>query len=143
MSNIINTLNIPTVDYIKGNKGKFTLILKVRAGYVAADNLSTQPWRNESYLKNPSNILGEYKKGALQTVMFQPEGSNHSFVVFARVGKKIKVVDVAFLESLKVGTVNSVWYGTELYGQGQYEAVKATSWDSFAFKMNEVVEELV
>jgi hypothetical protein len=84
--------------------------------------------------------LGNYEKGALQTVEFKAEDSDFWLTVFARVGKKIKLVDLSILEGLKVGTINQLWLNTELYSQEQYKVVNAKSWDSKAYVMNEVVE---
>jgi hypothetical protein len=47
------------------------------------------------------------------------------------------------LKGLKVGVINSCWINTELYSQYQYQAVKAKTWDSMAFVMNEEKVELV
>jgi hypothetical protein len=140
MKNIINTININTVDFIKGNKGQFRAISKVRAGFMTT--VDFRDFENEMFSNNPSQVLGWFKKGALQTVEFKPEGSQYWLTVFARVGKKIKLVDVDMLKDLKVGVVNPLWSNTELYSQFQYQAVKAKTWDSFAFVMNEEVAEV-
>ena len=135
MSNIINTLPINTVEFIKGNKGQFRAISKVRAGFLTT--VDFRDFENESFSNNPANVLGYFKKGALQTVEFKAEGSEYWVTVFARVGKKIKLVDVDILKGLKVGTINSTWFNTELYSSNQYTAVNAKTWDSMAFVMNE------
>jgi len=140
MKNIINTININTVDFIKGNKGQFRAISKVRTGFMTV--VDFRDFENEMFSNNPSQVLGWFKKGALQTVEFKPEGSQYWLTVFARVGKKIKLVDVDMLKDLKVGVVNPLWSNTELYSQFQYQAVKAKTWDSFAFVMNEEVAEV-
>jgi len=140
MKNVINTINIPTVNFIKGNKGQFRAISKVRTGFMTV--VDFRDFENEMFSNNPSQVLGWFKKGALQTVEFKPEGSQYWLTVFARVGKKIKVVDVDMLKDLKVGVVNPLWSNTELYSQFQYQAVKAKTWDSFAFVMNEEVAEV-
>jgi len=140
MKNVINTINIPTVNFIKGNKGQFRAISKVRTGFMTV--VDFRDFENEMFSNNPSQVLGWFKKGALQTVEFKPEGSQYWLTVFARVGKKIKVVDVDMLKDLKVGVVNPLWSNTELYSQFQYQAVKAKTWDSFAFVMNEEVTEV-
>lgn len=98
---------------------------------------------NETFSNDPSQVLGWFKKGAIQTVEFKAEGSEYWLTVFARVGKKIKLVDEDMLKGLKVGVVNPLWYGTELYSHTQYQAVMAKTWDSFAFVMNEEVPETV
>lgn len=141
MADIINITGINTVDFIKGNKGQFRAITKVRGGFMTVSDFNEHT--NELFSKNPSSVLGWYKKGALQTVQFKPEGSNYWLTVFARVGKKIKLVDKDILKDLKVGTINSVWFNTELYNYQQYSVVNAKNWDSKAFVMNEEVMEVV
>jgi hypothetical protein len=73
-------------------------------------------------------------------VEFQAEGSKYWLTVFARVGKKIKLVDTEILKGLEVGTINQLWSNTELYSQSQYSSVNAKTWASKAYVMNEVVE---
>jgi len=141
MENIINISRLHTTDYIKGNKGQFRAISKVKAGFMTTVDFNQHT--NETFSKDPSQVLGWFKKGALQTVEFKAEGSNYWLTVFARVGKKIKLVDQDILKGLKVGTINSLWSNTELYSQYQYTAVKAKNWDSMAFVMNEEKVELV
>ena len=141
MDNIINISRLQTTDYIKGNKGQFRAISKVKAGFMTTVDFNQHT--NETFSKDPSQVLGWFKKGALQTVEFKPEGSNYWLTVFARVGKKIKLVDQDILKGLKVGTVNSLWLNTELYSQYQYKAVNAKNWDSMAFVNNEKEVELV
>ena len=87
--------------------------------------------------------MSSFKKGALQTVQFKADGSDFWLTVFARVGKKIKLVDEDLLKGLKVGTINSMWYNTELYNSNQYKSVNSKTWDSMAFVMNEKEVELV
>lgn len=140
MSNIINIIGLNTVNFIKGRKGEFRAISKARGGYLTISDFRN--FENENFSENPSRVLNYYKKGALQSVEFKPEGSDYWITVFARVGKKIKVVDVDILKNLKVGTVNSLWFNTELYNSYQYKAVNAKSWESMAFVENKVEEEL-
>ena len=135
MKNIINTIGLNTVKYIKGQKGEFRVVSKVKAGYMSVVEFNN--FTNEIFSKDPSQVLGWFKKGAIQTVEFKAEGSKYWLTVFARVGKKIKVVDEDILRGLKVGIVNPLWSNTELYSQIQYSAVNSKTWDSFAFVMNE------
>lgn len=135
MKNIINTIGLNTVKYIKGQKGEFRVVSKVKAGYMSV--VEFNDFTNEIFSKDPSQVLGWFKKGAIQTVEFKAEGSKYWLTVFARVGKKIKVVDEDILRGLKVGIVNPLWSNTELYSQIQYSAVNSKTWDSFAFVMNE------
>jgi len=135
MKNIINTIGLHTVNFIKGNKGQFRAISKVKAGFYTT--VDFPEWQNERFSNNPSEVLGNFKKGALQTVEFKAEGSNYWLTVFARSGKKIKLVDEDILRGLKVGVVNPLFSNTDLYSQHQYQSVKAKTWDSFAFVLNE------
>jgi len=136
MKEIINVTGIPTVDYLKDyTAGKFRFISKARAGFFTVSD--ARDFDNPRYMANPEGLLKAYKKGALQTVEFCPEGSDYYFTVFARVGKKIKLIDKAILASLTVGTINSLWYNTELYSQYQYKAVGSKTWASMAYVMNE------
>ena len=138
MSKVVNITNLRTVNFIKGQKGQFRFVVKVKAGFVTINE--SPSWQNEQFSENPSLVLGNYEKGALQTVEFKAEGSDFWLTVFARVGKKIKLVDLSILEGLKVGTINQLWLNTELYSQDQYKVVNAKSGDSKAYVMNEVVE---
>lgn len=136
MKEIINVNRIHTVDYLKSySAGKFRFISKSRAGFFTVTD--ARHWDNPRYMANPESLLTWFKKGALQTVEFCPEGSDYYFTVFARVGKKIKLIDEAILATLTVGTINSLWYNTELYSQQQYAAVNSKTWASMAYVMNE------
>jgi hypothetical protein len=135
--NIINAIGLNTVNFIKGQKGEFRTVSKVKAGFMTV--VEFNKLANETFSNDPSQVLGWFKKGSLQSVEFKAEGSNYWLTVFARVGKKVKMVDEDILRGLKVGVVNSFWLNTELYSQHQYEVVNAKNWDSSAFVMNDVV----
>jgi hypothetical protein len=141
MKNIINTIGLDTVNFIKGQKGEFRVISKVKAGFMSV--VEFNEFTNEQFSENPSQVLGWFKKGAIQSVEFKAEGSKYWLTVFARVGKKIKMVDEDILCGLKVGVVNPLFSNTDLYSQHQYQSVNAKTWDSFAFVMNEEVLETV
>ena len=49
------------------------------------------------------------------------------------------MIDEAILADLTVGTINSMFYNTNLYSQAQYQAVGAKTWadKAFAFVQNE------
>ena len=138
---IINTIGLNTVKFINGKKGQFRVISKVKAGFMTVVEFNSHV--NETFSNNPSQVLGWFKKGAIQTVEFKAEGSEYWLTVFARVGKKIKLVDEDMLKGLKVGVINQLWFNTELYSQTQYQNVNAKTWESFAFVMNEEVLETV
>ena len=135
--NIINTIGLNTVNFIKGQKGEFRVVSKVKAGFMSV--VEFNEFVNETFSNDPSQVLGWFNKGSLQSVEFKAEDSNYWLTVFARVGKKVKMVDEDMIRGLKVGNINSFWLNTDLYSQRQYEAVNAKSWDSFAFVMNDVV----
>lgn len=125
MKNIINAIGINTVDFIQGRKGTYQAIVKVPAGFMSAYEVGTEL---------PS--LSRWKKGSLQTIQFRAEGSNAWLTVFARKGNKIVLVDQEVLETLEVGTINQLFFNTNLYSQLQYAAVKAKTWADKAFVMN-------
>ena len=81
--------------------------------------------------------LNRWKKGALQTIQFQPEGANHWLTVFARKGTKVIILDLKIAEQLEVGTVNQLFYNTNLHDQGQYQAMRAKTWADKVFLLNE------
>ena len=52
-------------------------------------------------------------------------------------------MDEAIMRGLDVGTVNQLWYNTNLYNQAQYNAVNSKTWASKVFVMNDTkIEEL-
>jgi len=125
MKNIINAIGINTVDFIQGRKGTYQAIVKVQAGFMTAYEVGTEL---------PS--LDRWKKGALQTLQFKADGASTWLTVFARKGNKIMLVDQQVLETLEVGTINQLFFTTNLYSQLQYAAVKAKTWADKAFVMN-------
>ena len=141
MENIIDIIRLNKTNFICGRNGQFRAVVKVKAGFMTVVEFNQHI--NADFSKDPSRVLGWFNKGALQTVEFKPEGSNYWLTVFARVGKKIKLVDQDMLKGLKVGTINSLWYNTELYNHNQYKAVNAKNWNSMVFVMNEEKMELV
>jgi hypothetical protein len=141
MKNIINTIGLDTVNFIKGQKGEFRVVSKVKAGFMSV--VEFNEFTNEIFSKDPSQVLGWFNKGDIQSVEFKAEGTKYWLTVFARVGKKIKMVDEDILRGLKVGVLNPLFSNTDLYSQHQYQSVNAKTWDSFAFVMNEEVLETV
>jgi hypothetical protein len=123
MINTIKGLNI--VSMIGESKGTFQAIVKVPAGYMVACDLGSEL---------PS--LNRWKKGALQTIQFQPEGSRAWLTVFARKGTKVVLMDLKIAEQLEVGTVNQLFYNTNLYDQGQYQSMRAKTWADKVFVIN-------
>jgi len=123
MINTIKGLNI--VSMIGDNKGIFQAIVKVPAGYMVAYEIGSEL---------PS--LNRWKKGALQTIQFQPEGAKYWLTVFARKGTKVGLMDLKIAEQLEVGTVNQLFYNTNLMDQGQYQAMRAKTWADKVFVIN-------
>ena len=133
---LINTTNIQTVNYLEGyTKGKFRFITKCRAGFMTV--VDGRDFDNTHIFKHPESALTGYKKGALHTVEFCPEGSDFYVTVFAKKGKKIVLIDEAILRDLTIGTINSMWINTDLYGVNQYITVNAKTWADKAYVMNE------
>jgi len=129
---INNIKGLQVVDYIGEDKGLFQAVVKVPAGFMVAYEIGSDI---------PS--LNKWKKGALQTLQFKREGSPAWMTVFARKGNKVLIMDKAIAEKLEVGTVNSLFYSTNLMDQNQYKAVNAKSWGSKVFVMNENNLEIV
>jgi hypothetical protein len=117
--------------------GKFRMVVKTNLGMTVCD---ARDFENPRMMKNPECIISGYKKGVLHTVEFQPEGYAHWLTVFSRTGKTVKLIDESILVNLTVGTINQLYYNTNLYNQYQYKAVGAKTWASMAYKKNEVVE---
>jgi hypothetical protein len=123
---INNIKGLTVVDFISDRKGIFQAVVKVPAGFMVAYEIGCEL---------PS--LNRWKKGALQTIEFQPEGTNHWLTVFARKGTKIILLDQKIAETITVGTINSLFYNTNLIDQAQYRSVNAKSWADKVFVMNE------
>jgi hypothetical protein len=91
---------------------------------------------SQYYFNHPEALLTAYKKGALQTIEFCPDGGDTYLTVFAKVGTKIRIIDETILKNLTVGTINQYWTNTNLYNQSQYSAVGAKTWADKAFVQN-------
>jgi len=138
MQKIINTTGIQTTDFLSQyTAGKFRFISKCRAGFMTI--VDGRDMDNAMYMQHPESLITGYKKGALQTVQFNPEGTDIWLTIFARVGKKIHLCDQTILRDLTVGTINGLYYNTNFYSQSQYRAVGATSWASKAFVENTAI----
>ena len=139
MQDLIISNNIHTIDAISGytiTGARF--VVKCSAGFMTVSD--ARDFEIQGYNNHPEWLINGYKKGALQTVQVQLEGSNYYVTVFARQGKKIHMIDKAILADLTVGTINSMFQNTELYSHYQYQAVGATSWASKAYVMNQSQE---
>lgn len=131
---IVNVNRLSTCKFINGRSGEFRVITKCQAGFLIVSDCRQH--ENEFYSTRPAQVLNDYKRGSLQTVQFKAEGTATWLTVFARVGKKIKLVDEDILGTLDIGTINQLWSNTELYSQTQYAAVNAKTWADLAFVTN-------
>ena len=124
------------VDIISNyTEGKFRMVVKTKLGMTCCD---ARDFDNPRIMANPECAISGYKKGVLQTVQFQPAGSEFWLTVFSRTGKKVKLIDESILANLTVGTINSMFYNTNLMDMSQYKLVGSSSWASMAFVENEV-----
>jgi len=123
MVNKVTGLTI--VNWIGDNKGIFQVIVKAQAGFMTAYEVGSEV---------PS--LNRWKKGALQSIQFKAEGTEYWMTVFAKVGTKIYLLDEKIAETVEVGTVNQLFYNTNLMDNKQYKAVNAKTWADKVFVMN-------
>jgi len=123
---INNIKGLTVVDYIGEDKGLFQAIVKVPAGFMSAYEIGSE-----------LPCLNRWKKGALQSIQFKAEGTNHWMTVFAKKGTKIILLDEKLAEKIEVGTINQLFYNTNLMDQKQYQAVGAKTWADKAFLLNE------
>lgn len=135
MQALINTTKINTTNYISGRTGKYRFIVKCRAGFLTI--AEAEGYDNTYYTNYPDSLLSAYKKGSLHTIEFLAEGTDHWLTIFAKKGNKIVLIDEAIMRELTVGTVNQLWYNTNLYSQQQYAAVNSKTWASKVFVYNE------
>ena len=136
---IINTTDIRTVniinnDHYEKKPGKFRFISKCKAGYMTCTD--ARDFDDERLYNNPASVLSRYKKGALHTVEYKPSGSDNYFTVFAKKGNKVIMMDEAIMTGLDVGTINGIWYNTNLMDSNQYRSVNAKTWADKAFVDN-------
>ena len=124
MVNKIKDLKV--VDFISGRKGTYQAIVKTQAGFMTAYEIGSDL---------PS--LNRWKKGALQTIQFKAEGTSHWTTVFAKKGTRVILLDERIAETIEVGTINSLFYNTNLMDHNQYKAVNAKTWADRAFLLNE------
>lgn len=113
--------------------GKFRMVVKTGLGMTVCD---VRDFDNPRMCKNPEMAISGYKRGALQTVQFKPDGSDFWLTIFSRTGKKVKLIDESILANLTVGTINGMFDNTQLMDMSQYKLVGASSWASKAFTQN-------
>ena len=123
---INNIKDLAVVNWIGDREGIFQAIVKVPAGFMVATEIGS---------KLP--CLNRWKKGALQSIQFKAEGTNHWMTVFAKRGTKVILLDEKLAEIVEVGTINQLFYNTNLMDHNQYKAVNAKTWADKAFLLNE------
>ena len=121
-------------------EGKFRMVVRTKLGMTVCD---ARDFDNPRMKANPEACISGYKKGTLQTVQFNPAGTDYWLTVFSRTGKKVKLIDESILVNLTVGTINSMFYNTNLYNYDQYKAVNSSTWVSYAFQNNQVEFEAI
>ena len=121
-----NIKGLQLVNWIGDRRGICQAIVKVQAGFMIASEIGSEL---------PS--LGRWKKGALQTIQFKAEGTSHWMTVFAKKGTKVVLIDEKIAETITVGTINSLFYNTNLMDQNQYRSVNAKTWADKVFLVNE------
>ena len=127
---------IMTTDILSHHtSGQFRMVVKTKLGMTVCD---ARDFDNPRIMANPECAISGYKKGALQTVQFCPEGSDFWLTIFSRTGKRVKLIDESILANLTVGTINGMYYNTNLMDMEQYKSVGSTSWASMAFVQNTV-----
>lgn len=138
MTQIINTTNINEVDFITGRTGEYRAIVKCKAGFmVVVEDLGIQnKWSNGADWKRAIDVFRGFKKGALQTIQFRADGTEHWLTVFAKVGTKVKLMDEQMFRDMRIGDINQNWSNTNLYSQRQYSVVNGKTWDSKAYVYN-------
>jgi hypothetical protein len=134
---IINSERISQVDFIQGRTGQYRAIVKVQAGFMTVvndigieNNWGKQQWNSAM------DVFRGFKKGALQTIEFLPEGSERFITVFARKAKKVVLMDTQLFETMTVGDINQDWSHTNLYSQQNYQLAGAKTWADKAFVKN-------
>jgi hypothetical protein len=134
MKTITSIKRFPTTNFIGTGRGAYRFIVKCQAGFLICSE--AREFDNEYYERNPECLMTGHKPGAVQTIQFRPEGSDYWLTIFAKAGKKIKLIDEAILRVLTVGTINTYWIKTELYCQRQYAIVNAKTWADLAYVKN-------
>jgi hypothetical protein len=124
------------VDFIQGRKGLYRAIVKTKGGLTVVDDLGIANGWKRAQWQNALAVFSNFKKGALQTIEFQAEGSKNWLTVFSRSGNKINTIDSDMLANMTVGHINQDWSNSTLYSQAQYKAVGSKYWSCYAFRKN-------
>jgi len=137
---IINLTDIHMTNFIQDRPGQFRAIVKVQAGFMTVvGDLGIQcKWKNGARWKRAIDVFRSFKGGALQTIEFKADGTETWLHVFAKAGKKVKLMDAQMFEDMEVGDINDgkYWSTTNLYNQKQYAMVNSKTWASKVFIKN-------
>ena len=113
-------------DGFVAGEGTYRVITKCKAGFMVSSDIQAN---------SAINAFRRYNAKAIQSIAYLVNGG-HPLTVYARAGKKVWASE-CFLSEVTVGDINQDLSNTALYGQGQYEAVKAKTWADKAYVMNE------
>ena len=124
--------NLQVLNYgesFQAGKGKYRVIVKCQAGFMVSGMTEAE---------SPIKAFRQYKPKAIQSITYikDIDGAECDFTVYARSGKKVWASE-EFLAEVEVGDINQDLHNTALYDQHQYNAVKAKSWASKAYVMNQ------
>ena len=127
MSKFANSERIGVTNFIKGQKGNYRAIVKCQAGFMTVSDCRGAISAIDAFRC--------YSQKGLQTIQFNPEGSEHWFTVFARKGKNVHSMDESMFMEMKVGDINQEWSRTNLYSQNNYRLAGASTWADYAFRI--------
>ena len=137
---VILSKDINQVDSIMGCKGTYRAIVKVQAGFMTiVEDLGVKNKWGKNQWNSAMDVFRGFKRGALQSIQFRAEGYEYWSTVFAKVGTKVKLMDVQMFEDMTVGDINQDWSNTNLCDYKQYKAVNAKTWADKAFVDNQLV----
>ena len=114
------------MDSFVAGEGMYRVITKCKAGFMVTSDVETN---------SAISAFRRFKPKAIQSIAFLLNGG-HPITVYARAGKKVWASE-CFLSEVTVGDINQDLTNTALYDQHQYQAVKAKTWASKAYVMNE------
>lgn len=131
MTNNLKILSkLHTTDCVKGKKGKFRAVVKLKSGFISIVD-------HKNYWESSYDVFMSFENGTLKTIQFQPENTEYWLTTFAISGKKIITIDVDILSKVTIGDINSLWFNTELYSNEQYMLVNAKNSKHKVFVNNE------
>ena len=111
------------------SKGTYRVIYKCAAGFMSSSDVEEN---------SQISVFRRFQMKHVHSIAYVSK-SGYPITVYARSGKKVWISET-LLSQLTVGDINQDLSNTALYNQFQYSAVKATSWASKAYVMNEVEE---